>query len=178
MSGLPARASPRLRVETRPVGSPAAYLVDARVWNVVLLRLQNRAGQRSPFSSSLPRTPRFRQHHPPPPPGGRSGWGCIPTSPSHGRGWGVAPRSRGWCRLSSECWQALLDPPLPGEKEAHCLPRRHTSGPVGLSAWECLGGWLHRLLCPTLRVSEAVGLGGAQEFTCQPALQVTLILLV
>ena len=68
MSGLPARASPRLRVETRPVGSPAAYLVDARVWNVVLLRLQNRAGQRSPFSSSLPRTPEVPPASPTPAP--------------------------------------------------------------------------------------------------------------
>lgn len=57
MSGLPAGAPPRLRVETSPVGSPAAYLVDTRVRNVVLLRLQNRAGQRSPLSSSIPRTP-------------------------------------------------------------------------------------------------------------------------
>ena len=115
--------------------------------------------------------------HPRPQAGGVDGAVFPPPHHTVG-GWGVAPRSRGWGRLSSECWQALLDPPLPGEKEAHCLPRRHTSGPVSLSAWECLGGWLHRLLCPTLRVSEAVGLGGAQEFTCQPALQVTLILLV
>lgn len=133
MSGLPARASPRLRVETGPVGSPAAYLVDARVWNVVLLRLQNRAGQRSPF--------------PPASPGGRSGCGCIPTSPSHGGGLGGGPTRQGLGQAELiECWQA--GPPSAWGKGGSLPPQKTHLWTGGPQCMGMLGGLVTQTAVP------------------------------
>lgn len=173
MSGLPARASPGLRVETGPVGSPAAYLVDARVWNVVLLRLQNRAGQRSPFSSSLPRTPVVPPAPPTPAPRREEWMGLYSHLPISRWGAGGWPHEAGaGAGRAHRVLAGSSGTPLPGEKEAHCLPRRHTSGPVGLSAWEWLGGLVTQTTVPHPQSFRGCGSGWSPRIympTCPPA---------
>ena len=117
-------------------------------------------------------------NHPRPQAGGVDGAISSPPHPTVG-GWGVTPRGRGWGRLSSLSAGSLFRASLCQVK------RRRIASPedTPLDRWPSvhgngLGGWLHGLLCPTPRASQAVGLGGAQEVTCQHALQVTLMRLV